>query len=74
MSREKINDILSDQLGERPFTEPDTATLHDDLGMDELDIIEVVMEIESEFDIEVSDEQVEALQTVGDIMALVDAK
>lgn len=42
------------------------ATFKDDLGADSLDIVELVMEIEDEFDIEIADEDAEKIVTVGD--------
>jgi acyl carrier protein len=45
------------------------ANLKDDLGADSLDIVEMVMEIEDEFGIEVDDEDAESIVTVGDAVA-----
>ena len=48
-----------------------TASLTDDLGMDSLDRVELVMEIEEQFKVEVSDEQGDKLQSWGDVIKLV---
>ncbi len=49
------------------------ATFKDDLGADSLDIVELVMEIEDEFDIEIADEDAEKIQTVGDAIEYIKA-
>jgi acyl carrier protein len=49
-----------------------TQTLADDLGLDSLDLIELVMELEEEFGITIADAEAEACRTVADVTALVD--
>ncbi|MNP28541.1 Acyl carrier protein [compost metagenome] len=46
----------------------DDAKIRDDLGADSLDIVEIVMEIEDEFGVEISDADAEKIETVGDIV------
>ena len=62
---EKMKQILADQLD----ADIDSITLEtdiqDDLGADSLDVVEMLMSIEDEFDIEIPDEQIENLKTVG---------
>lgn len=48
------------------------ARLVDDLGADSLDIVELVMEIEREFSIDIADEDVDGFKTVGDVIAYVE--
>lgn len=55
----------------KPEALTQTATLTGDLGMDSLDTIELVMALEEEFEIEVTDAEVEAAETVGDVYALI---
>lgn len=65
---EKIKEILADQLhidAEKITMESDIVK---DLGADSLDVIELLMNLESEFDITVEDDQQQALKTVGDIV------
>ena len=66
MEFEKIRAILSEQLGisEDNIT-PDTL-LVDDLGIDSLDLVELIMAIEQEFDIEIPDTNAENIKTVAD--------
>ena len=52
---------------------PDT-NLRDDLGLDSLQAVTVVMALEQEFEIEVDDEEIDGLQTVGDILELLSRK
>ena len=52
---------------------PET-NLRDDLGLDSLQAVTVVMALEQEFDIEVDDEEIDGLQTVGDILELLASK
>ena len=52
---------------------PETS-LRDDLDLSSMQAITLVMDLEAEFDIEVEDEEVAALETVADVMALLDAK
>ncbi|MFL9483259.1 acyl carrier protein [Chitinophagaceae bacterium LWZ2-11] len=60
-----IKQILTDKLGldEKQLT--DQASFTGNLGVDSLDVIEVIMEVEKEFDIKIPDEDAESLTTVG---------
>ena len=64
---EKIKEILSDQLDadEKEMT-MDTNIVRD-LDADSLDIVELLMTIEDEFDIEIPDEEIENIKTIGDL-------
>ena len=65
---EKIRTILADQLDveqESITTETDIAA---DLGADSLDVVEMMMSIEDEFDVEIPDEEIENIKTVGDVV------
>lgn len=65
--RAKIYQLVCDQLGvEKSQVRPE-ATLLDDLGADSLDVVEMVMALEETFDLEIPDEDVEGIQTVGDV-------
>jgi acyl carrier protein len=60
----KIADVLFDQLGvDRDLITPE-AKLEEDLGADSLDLVEIIMVVEEEFDIDIPDEHAEKLQTV----------
>lgn len=71
---EKVKSIIMDQLdAEEEKITPD-ASIQDDLGADSLDIVDLVMSFEEEFDIEIPDEQVENIKTVGDIVKYIEEK
>ena len=63
----KIKDIISEQLGVDPTRVKPEASFIDDLGADSLDIVELVMAMEEEFDLEIPDEDAEKLRTVADV-------
>jgi len=50
------------------------ASFTGDLGADSLDVVELVMELEDEFDMEISDEDAEGMATVGDAVAYIEKK
>ena len=63
----KIRSIMAERLGvESDAVTPD-ANILDDLGADSLDVVELVMSLEEEFNIEVPDEEVEEMRTVSDV-------
>ncbi|MDH3519084.1 MAG: acyl carrier protein [Myxococcales bacterium] len=63
----KIRSILAEQLGVEAEEVTTDANILDDLGADSLDVVELVMTLEEAFDIEVPDEEVEEMRTVGDV-------
>ena len=50
------------------------ASITDDLGADSLDVVDLVMSLEEEFDVEIPDEEVENIKTVGDIVKYIEDK
>jgi acyl carrier protein len=63
---ERVAEIIVDQLGcTREEVVPE-ASFIDDLGADSLDIVELVMAMEEEFNVEIPDEDAERIQTIGD--------
>jgi acyl carrier protein len=67
MSVEKrIKEIVAEQLGVEESQVSNESSFMDDLGADSLDTVELVMALEEEFDIEISDENAEKIQTVQD--------
>lgn len=71
---ERVCDVLgADSRSEIGIVLP-RMSLRVDLEMDDLDMTEAVMDMEEEFDISISDEEWEKVQTVGDVVALVTAK
>lgn len=65
---EKIKGIIIEQLGVTENTVTMEASFIDDLGADSLDIVELIMALEEEFDIEIPDGDAEKVVTVGDVV------
>ncbi len=61
----RVEEIIIEQLGVTAEEVVPEASFIDDLGADSLDIVELVMAMEEEFDIEIPDEHAERLQTIG---------
>ncbi len=62
----RVKEIVAEQLGVDEAQVTNEASFMDDLGADSLDTVELVMALEEEFDIEISDEDAEKIQTVQD--------
>lgn len=62
----RVKEIIAEQLGVDEAQVTNEASFMDDLGADSLDTVELVMALEEEFDIEISDEDAEKIQTVQD--------
>lgn len=63
---EKVKEIIVDQLGVDESEVTMEASFIDDLGADSLDIVELIMALEEEFDLEIPDKDAEKIVTVGD--------
>ena len=63
---ERVKQIVAEQLGVDDEQVTNEASFMEDLGADSLDTVELVMALEEEFDIEISDEDAEKIQTVQD--------
>ena len=70
----KLKEIVMDRLNAEEEQIKPEASFVEDLGADSLDIVELIMGIEEEFDIEIPDEDAEKLTTVGEAMSYVKAK
>ncbi len=68
MTFEKVKDIISEQLGIDAEEITMESSFIDDLGADSLDVVELIMALEAEFDIEIPDEAAEKVATVGDVV------
>ena len=70
---DNVKKIILDRLDVEAEVVTLKATFKEDLGADSLDIVELVMEIEDEFDIEIDDEDAEKILTVGDAVEYIKA-
>lgn len=68
----RVKTIVVDRLGVDESKVTLEATFKDDLGADSLDVVELIMELEDEFDLEISDEDAEKIGTVGDVVTYIE--
>ena len=71
---DKVKAIIVDKLGVDENEVTPTAEFTKDLGADSLDTVELIMEFEKEFKIQIPDDQAEKIQTVGDAIAYIEEK
>lgn len=71
---EKVKGILVDQLDVEESNITMDSNIIEDLGADSLDIVDLVMTLEDEFDTEIPDEEIENIKTVGDIVRFVEER
>ena len=70
---DKVKDIVLDKLGAEEDKITEAASFMYNLGADSLDTVELIMEMEEEFGIEIPDEEAEKLATVGDAVSYIDS-
>ena len=71
---DRVKRIVVDRLGVEEGQVSLEASFKEDLGADSLDVVELVMELEDEFDLEISDEDAEKITTVGDVVKYIQAQ
>lgn len=71
---EKVKEMLCEQLDVEEDKVTPEASIIEDLGADSLDVVDMVMSLEEEFDVEIPDEDVEGMKTVGDIVKYIEGK
>ncbi len=69
---DKVKDIIVDQLDVDEDEVTMEASITEDLGADSLDVVDLIMSLEEEFDIKIPDEEVENVKTVGDIVKFIE--
>jgi len=73
-TEDKIIVMFADHLGISPHTIKPEARLFEDLGCDSLDVMEMIMEIETDFDIVIDMGETDGVKTMGEVIGLVDRK
>ena len=71
---ERVTKVIIDRLGVDESEVKLEASFREDLGADSLDVVELVMELEDEFDMEISDEDAEQISTVGSAVKYIESK
>lgn len=69
---DKVKEVIIDKLGVEEDKVSAEASFVDDLGADSLDTVELIMELEEEFGIEIPDEDAENMTTVGSVIEYID--
>ncbi|MBR6408597.1 MAG: acyl carrier protein [Clostridia bacterium] len=69
---EKIASILSEQLGADKNDITMDTNIAEDLNIDSLDMVDLVMSLEEEYGIEIADDQIEEIVTIGDLVAFIE--
>jgi acyl carrier protein len=73
MVLEKVKAILSEQFDVEEDTITVDTLIADDLGADSLDVVDVLMSLEDEFEIEIPDDEIENIKSVGELVAYIEA-
>ena len=68
---ERIKEIVAESLGTEAETLTESTSFKEDLGADSLDLFEMVMGLEEEFNVEIPTEDLEGIQTIGDVEAYI---
>ena len=72
--KEKVIKVVSEQLGVDEEKITDNTSFINDLGADSLDIVEMVMELEDEFNVKIPEDAAEKIQTVGDAVTFIESE
>lgn len=73
MVLEKVKTILAEQFDVEEEKINEDTDLQEDLGADSLDVVDLLMSIEDEFEIEIPDDEIENIKTVGSLVAYIEA-
>ena len=71
---DKVKELISEQLDVKADDITEASNIQEDLGADSLDVVDLVMALEDEFDVEIPEDQVENIKTVGDIVKFIEDK
>lgn len=71
---ERVKKVTVEELNVKPEEVVESASFQEDLGADSLDVVELVMAFEDEFGIDIPDDEVSSIRTVGDAVAYIEKK
>ena len=69
---DKVKELISEQLDVKADDITEASNIQDDLGADSLDVVDLLMSIEDEFEVEIPDEEVENIKTVGALVEYIE--
>lgn len=72
MVLDKVKAILSSQFEVDEDSITENTNIEDDLGADSLDVVDMLMSLEDEFQVEIPDEEIENIRTVGEVVAYIE--
>ena len=67
-----MRDLVSEQFAMEPAEVTMDTSFEEDLGADSVDLVELVMDLEQEYDLEIADEELESMKTVADIVTFIE--
>ena len=70
---EKVRKLIVDQFDVEADEVTAESSIIDDLGADSLDVVDLISAVEDEFDVQIPDEKVEGIKTIGDIVAFIES-
>ena len=70
---EKVREIIAEQFDVETDEVTAESNIVDDFGADSLDVVDLISSVEDEFDVQIPDEKVEGIKTVGDIVAFIES-
>ncbi len=73
MILERLKEIVAEQLEIEAETITAETRLNEDLNADSLDVVEMLMALEDEFGVDIPDEEIEKMKTIGDVVAFIEA-
>lgn len=73
MILERLKEIVAEQLEIDAETITEQTRLNEDLNADSLDVVEMLMALEDEFGVDIPDEEIEKMKTIGDVVAFIEA-
>ncbi len=71
---EKVQSVVAEELGVEKDDVTMEASILDDLGADSLDVVELIMALEEEFNIEVSDDKAQSMKTIKDVIEYIESQ